>query len=98
MHKKNAKVKTAAALSYDQENQDAPILSAFGEGHVAEKMLEVARESGVPVHTDAKLSSMLSKLSIGDEISEDMYEAVAKVLAFVGEIDRRFGERNKFVQ
>ena len=83
----------AAALSYDFENNDAPVLAAFGEGYVAEKIIEVAKGSGVPIHKDPNMSSMLSRLSIGDEISEDMYEAVAKVLAFLGEIDRRYGEK-----
>ena len=91
--KEKIKEKTAAAIYYDMDNHDTPVMSAFGSGYVAEKMLEVAEQSGVPIHKDKKLSSMLSKLSIGDEISEDMYEAVAKVLAFVAEIDRRYGEQ-----
>ena len=88
----NLKEKTAAAIYYDPDSHDAPVMSAFGSGYIAEKMIEVAKESGVPVHNDAKLSGLLSKLSIGDEISEDMYQAVAQVLAFVAEIDRRYGE------
>ena len=96
--KPNLRNKTAAAIHYDMDNQEAPVMTAFGSGHVAEKMLEIAEQSGVPIHKDQKLSSMLSKLSIGDEISEDMYEAVAKVLAFVAEIDRRYGENKSSVR
>ena len=87
------KIKRAAALSYDPDEHEAPVLAAFGEGHLAEKIVSIAKESGIPVLPDPSLASMLSKISVGDEISEDMYEAVAKVLAFVGEIDRRYGER-----
>ena len=83
----------AAAISYDPKDNDAPVLAAFGEGYVAQKIVEIARESGVPVLPDPGLSSMLSKVSVGDEIPPEMYEAVAKVLAFVGEIDRRYGEK-----
>jgi len=36
---------------------------------------------------------LLSKISVGDEISPEMYEAVAKVLAFVSEVDRSYGEK-----
>ena len=93
---KNKSRNRAAALTYDQDNRGAPVLAAFGEGYVAEKILEVAKESGVPIHKDPSLSSMLSKLSIGDEISEDMYEAVAKVLAYLAEIDRRYGEKYSY--
>jgi type III secretion system FlhB-like substrate exporter len=38
---------------------------------------------------------MLSKVSVGDEISPELYEAVAKVLAFVSEIDQSYGEKIK---
>ena len=84
-------LKRAAAISYDQDEHDVPVLSAFGEGYIAEKIVSIAKESGVPVLPDPSLASMLSKLSVGDEISPEMYEAVAKVLIFVGEVDRKYG-------
>ena len=83
----------AAAISYDPEDHDAPVLAAFGEGYVAKKIIEIAKESGVPVLPDPSLAAMFSKISVGDEIPPEMYEAVAKVLAFVGEMDRRYGEK-----
>ena len=85
--------KRAAAISYDPDKNSAPILAAFGEGHLAEKIVAVAKESGVPVLPDPSLASMLSKISVGDEIPEELYEAVAKVLVFVSEIDRSYGDR-----
>jgi len=90
----NQKRKTrAAAISYDPTETDVPILSAFGEGHLAEKIVEVAKESGVPVMQEPGLTNMLSKLSVGDEIAPEMYDAVAKVLAFVSDMDRSYGEK-----
>jgi len=86
-------VTMAAAISYDPDEQDVPIMAAFGEGYLARKIVEVAQESGVPVLPDPSLSSMLSKISVGDEISPELYEAVAKVLAFVSEVDRSYGEK-----
>jgi len=85
----------AAALSYDPGENDVPILSAFGEGHLAQKIVEVAKESGVPVIPEPGLTGMLSRLSVGDEIAPEMYDAVAKVLAFVSEMDRTYGEKVK---
>ena len=93
MDEKKGNLKRAAALSYTPDENAAPVLAAFGEGYLAEKIVSIAKESGVPVVPDPNLASMLSKISIGDEISEEMYEAVAKILAFVGEIDRKYGER-----
>jgi len=89
------KVQRAAAISYDPGEHDAPVLAAFGEGHMAQKIVEVAKESGVPIMPDPNLASMLSSISVGDEISPEMYEAVAKVLAFVSEVDRTYGDKVK---
>lgn len=87
------KKKRAAAIRYDPDADDVPVMTAFGEGHLAEKIVSVARETGVPVMPDPSLASMLSKMSVGDEIPEELYEVVAKVLIFVSETDRKYGER-----
>jgi len=89
------KITQAAALSYDPAENDVPILSAFGEGHMAQKIVDVARESGVPIVPEPGLTGLLSRLSVGDEIAPEMYDAVAKVLAFVSEMDRSYGEKVK---
>jgi len=93
MAENEKKIKTAAAISYDPAENDVPVLAAFGEGYVAQKIVEVAKESGVPVLPEPGLTKMLSKLSVGDEIAPEMYDAVAKVLAFVSEVDRTYGEK-----
>ena len=93
MAENGKKITTAAAISYDPTENDVPVLSAFGEGYVAQKIVEVAKESGVPVLPEPGLTKMLSKLSVGDEIAPEMYDAVAKVLAFVSEVDRTYGEK-----
>ena len=93
MDESRNKITRAAAISYDPDENDAPVLAAFGEGYMAEKIVAVAKESGVPVLPDPSLSSMLSKISVGDEIPEELYEAVAKVLVFVSEVDRSYGEK-----
>ncbi len=70
----------AVALHYDGEG--APRVVAKGGGDVAEKILEVAREHGVPLHEDAALARTLARLELGDEIPRALYQAVAEVLAF----------------
>ena len=93
MDENEKKISRAAAISYDPSENDVPILAAFGEGHLARKIVEVAQESGIPILPEPSLSSMLSKISVGDEISPQLYEAVAKVLAFVSEVDHSYGEK-----
>lgn len=86
-------LKRAAALRYKPGEDDIPVLSAYGEGFLADKIIEKAKGSGVPVLPDSDLASMLSQMSIGDEIPPVLYEVVARVLIFVGDMDREYGKR-----
>jgi len=79
--------KTAVALSYDTSNQ-APVVVASGEGVLAEKIIETAKESNVPVHKDEKLAKSLKNLEIGEAIPPELYEAVAEVLLFVTDLEK----------
>lgn len=79
--------KTAVALSYDISNQ-APIVVASGEGVLADKIIETAKESNVPVHKDEKLAKSLKSLEIGEAIPPELYEAVAEVLLFVTDLEK----------
>ncbi|MBR2186720.1 MAG: EscU/YscU/HrcU family type III secretion system export apparatus switch protein [Lachnospiraceae bacterium] len=81
------KVKTAVAIAYDPANV-APTVVASGKGAVAEKIIETAKESDVPVHEDSKLAETLSGLEIGDAIPPELYEVVAEVLVFVDRMDK----------
>ena len=69
-----------AALKYTGDG--APNVVAAGRGHIAAQILERAREAGVPVHRDPELASALSELALGQEIPEQMWTAVAQVLAW----------------
>ena len=73
----------AVALKYNPESA-APEVVAKGMDLVAAKIREAAREHGVPVIPDPPLARALhASVDIGDHIPEEMYEAVAAVLAFV---------------
>ena len=82
----------AAALRYVPEKQAAPQVVAKGEGLVAEKIIEIAREHGVPITEDADLVAILSKMDLGEEISPALYEVVAELLVFVYRLKQRFAD------
>lgn len=84
---KEEKVKQAIALEYNPE-EDAPKVIASGRGLIAEKIIEKAKESNVPVHRDDKLADTLSRLEIGDMIPPELYEVVAEILVFVDSMDK----------
>jgi FlhB-like protein len=70
----------AAALRYREGDDDAPTLVSKGEGALAAQIIEAARAYGVPVVQDIPLARALAELEVGDEIPEELYEAVAEVL------------------
>ena len=77
--------KRAAALRY--EGEGAPHVVASGQGLIADKILEAAHEAGIPVREDAALAEALSKLQLGHEIPEVLYQAVAETLAWAYRLD-----------
>lgn len=91
MNKDRKKRLQAAAIEYDEKQDDAPRLVASGKGYVAEKIIELAREADVPVVEDALLVSALMALELGEEIPAELYEAVAKILAFIYKLDKGEG-------
>lgn len=70
----------AIALQYDGEH--APRVTAKGHDEVAENIIRVAWEYGIPLQENAPLAGLLATLELGDEIPEALYLAVAQVIAF----------------
>ncbi|VAW99837.1 Flagellar biosynthesis protein FlhB [hydrothermal vent metagenome] len=77
---KNQKPTTAVALHYD--GKEAPRITAQGTGELAEQIIALAKEHGIPLQEDAALVSLLSKLDLGDEIPQALYMAIAEIIAF----------------
>jgi flagellar biosynthesis protein len=71
----------AVALEYD--GQAAPRVTAKGGGEVAERIVETAREHGVPIEDNAILAEALSAVELDDHIPQELYQSVAQVIAFV---------------
>ena len=84
-----AKRKKAVALRYRPDADAAPRVAAKGSGRVAEKIIELARQHGIPVKDDPDLIEVLSKLEIEAEIPPTVYVAVAELLAFVYSLNRK---------
>jgi flagellar biosynthesis protein len=76
------KPKKAVALRYDAGKDKAPRVSAKGQGRVAEKIIQLARENGIPVKDDPDLVEILSGLELEAEIPPSVYVVVAELLAF----------------
>ncbi|MFP4167517.1 MAG: flagellar biosynthesis protein FlhB [Desulfonatronovibrionaceae bacterium] len=72
----------AVALKYDPSKAPAPLVLAKGADYMAEKIKEIAREHDVPIRENKPLAQALYKsVEIGESIPEEMYKAVAAILA-----------------
>ncbi len=87
-HEQEMQRRKAIALRYDIGKDDAPKVVAKGAGAIAAKILEVAREHNVHVHEDPDLVALLANLDVNTPIPEELYRAVAEVLAFVYRLNR----------
>lgn len=81
-----SKVKKAIALKY-MEGYQAPIITAKGFGYIADKIIEKAEESNVPVMINEEMASLLDSVTMGDYIPIELYGAVAEIIAYIMEID-----------
>lgn len=80
------KVKKATAIKYEQ-GYDVPIITAAGMGYIADKILEKAKENKVAIVENEELANLLSNVDVGSEIPIELYDAIAKVIAYVMDLD-----------
>lgn len=85
----------AIALKYDKEKDQAPRVVAKGMRFKAEKIREIARQAGVPIMKNVPLANALYRVDVGQEIPEDLYDAVAEVLNFVYALQQEQAQSRK---
>ena len=77
----------AAALSYAPGSEAPPRMTARGTGRLAERIIAMAVENGIPIREDENLAHLLDALDVDTEIPPALYHAVAEVLVFVYRIN-----------
>ena len=83
-------IKLAVALKYEDDGAEAPVVIASGRGEIAEKIIRTAHQENVPVHQDESLAQVLVSLETGTEIPSELYQAVAQIIAFVWQMDKKY--------
>ena len=74
-------VSLAVALAY--EAPGAPRVVAVGRGALGDRIIEVARDAGVPLEHNPVLAEALSTVELESEIPEALYRAVAEIIGFI---------------
>ena len=71
----------AVALQYGADDS-APVVVASGMGYLAERIVDVAQENGVPVYEDDSLATVLTQLNLGQEIPPELYQAIVEIYVY----------------
>src|SRR5699024_2895724 len=80
----------AIAIKYDENKADAPLILAKGVDFTAQKIRETAKEHGVVIVEDKPLArSLYDAVEIGDVIPEQFFQAVAEILAYVYQLEKK---------
>ncbi len=83
------KDKKAVAIKYDKGQNAAPHVAAKGRGALAERILAIAQEHNVPIHSDADLVEILDKVEIEQEIPLEVYTVVAEIFAYIYKVSKK---------
>lgn len=81
MSQSNKSPGKAVALRYG-DGDTAPVIVASGMGYLAEKIVEVAADNGVPIYEDNSLATLLAQLELGREIPEALYQAIVEIYVY----------------
>ncbi|MFA7552871.1 MAG: EscU/YscU/HrcU family type III secretion system export apparatus switch protein [Spongiibacteraceae bacterium] len=82
--------KKAVALQYN--GKSAPAVTATATGILAEEIIEIARQHGIPLFENETLLQLLTEIGLGEEIPETLYLCIAQVIAFAYTIQGKFPE------
>ncbi len=77
----------AVAIRYER-SLPAPMVVARGRGAVARRIIEIAEAHGIMLAREPEVAEALVELDVGAFVPEEFYEIIAKILVFVGRVDR----------
>ncbi|MED1872988.1 EscU/YscU/HrcU family type III secretion system export apparatus switch protein [Brevibacillus borstelensis] len=78
----------AAVIRYDQEKDNVPTVIAQGRGHLADKIISLARQNDIPLQEDTLLVENLIDMDLGDNIPPQLYSVVAEVLLLIEQMEK----------
>ena len=73
----------AVALSYDAQKHNAPIVTAKGQGEIAQKIIQLALDNNIEIRQDADLIQILRAVDINEEIPLEAFAAVADIISYI---------------
>ena len=87
----------AVALQYSSA-EDLPRVLTSGSGHLAEHILELAKQHNIPVHENTTLAEILACLPQGTSIPPETFRLVAEVVCFLYHVDEQWRKEHGFLE
>lgn len=84
----------AVALGYDPLKDEAPRVLASGKKKIAEQIIALAKQNGIPIRDDPVLTAALMEIDINQTIPPELYRVVAEVLSYIYRIQHKTGKVN----
>lgn len=82
----------AVALGYEPSKDDAPRVLASGKKKIAEQIIAIAKQNGIPIREDPILTAALMEIDINQTIPPELYRVVAEVLSYIYRIQQKSGK------
>ncbi len=95
--KERKSLKKAVSLQYEPAKQEAPIITAKGQGIIAEKIIELAKKHHIPIKDDPDLIEILSQLELDEQIPPVVYQVVAEIFSFIYHLNTKYREEKQTV-
>ena len=80
----------AVSLQYKKGKNAAPMVTAKGQGWMADRIKIMAQENNIPIREDKDLLHLLSEIDVGEEVPESLYKVVAELLAWVYQLNQNY--------
>ncbi len=95
--KEKKSLKKAVSLQYDPARQEAPVITAKGQGIIAEKIIEIAKKNNIPIKDDPDLIEILSQLELDEQIPPAVYQVIAEIFAFIYDLNTQYRKEKQTV-
>lgn len=87
--KRNLKGPTAAAIRYEEGSDTSPKVIATGSGHIAAKIIEMAKQKNIPLQEDPLLIENLIDMDLGENVPPQLYLVIAEILIMLEEMEKK---------
>lgn len=88
LNRKKANGVTATVIKYEEGSSSPPKVVASGTGHVANKIIAMAKENDIPMQEDPSLIQNLLDLDLGENIPPQLYAVIAEILLLIQEMEK----------